>query len=240
MNFNGFGPQERPMTPQDRHKTVPRPPQALPRRLQVAPRSPKRFHLSPQIKVSQLCSMLVIFVIEKTFERYSNSVHSLQYSFFLMWKTLSTLIQTYNKLYNERYKLFALRESRRGTWRLRGMEARKLGGSDMLILETSWTLLMDSWGLAKIISMTKMRSIEHNWETLIWGERWNLLGPLGGFLGPLAGVLGGLGAVLGPSCGGLGASWGVPGSPNHTNSLVFIDVSWTSNFLKKITVGRVS
>ena len=74
-------PQERPMTPQDRHKTVPRPPQALPRRLQVAPRSsqrPQEVSVSAQINVSQLCSMLVIFVIETTFASSQEAINKVQ------------------------------------------------------------------------------------------------------------------------------------------------------------------
>ena len=69
------------MTPQDRHKTAPRPPQALPRSLQVAPRrprGPKRFHLSSQINVSRLCSMLVIFAIEINFASSQEAINKVQ------------------------------------------------------------------------------------------------------------------------------------------------------------------
>ena len=81
MNFNDSWPQERPMTPQDCHKTVPRPPQALPRCLQVAPRSPQRLQevsSLPQINVSQLCSMLVIFVIEITLASSQEAINKVQ------------------------------------------------------------------------------------------------------------------------------------------------------------------
>ena len=55
-------------------------------------------------------------------------------------------------------KLFALRDTRRGTWRqaLGGLEAQKLGGSDALILATSWIFLMASGELPTIMFMKRL------------------------------------------------------------------------------------
>ena len=98
-------------------------------------------------------------------------------------------------------ELFALRESRRGNWQqaVGGLEAQKLGGSDMLILEASWIFLMAS-GV-----------IEHNSERITLGGSWGLLGailkPLWGVLGSLGAVWGALGVVLGALGVVLGWSW---------------------------------
>ena len=55
-------------------------------------------------------------------------------------------------------ELFALRDTRRGTWRqaLGGLEAQKLGGSDALILATSWIFLMASGELPTIMFMKRL------------------------------------------------------------------------------------
>ena len=71
-------PHDAPRPPQDGPKTAPSPPKTPPSGPKKAPRGPKRFHLSPQINVSQLCSMLVIFVIETTFASSQEAINKVQ------------------------------------------------------------------------------------------------------------------------------------------------------------------
>ena len=76
-----FGPRNdpwRPKTAKRRSQDRPKHSQDASKWPQEAPRGSKRFHLSPQINVSQLCSMLVIFVIETTFASSQEAINKVQ------------------------------------------------------------------------------------------------------------------------------------------------------------------
>ena len=70
-------------------------------------------------------------------------------------------------------------------WRLRCVEAQKLGGSDMLILAASWIFLMTSGELPRIMFCKKIMIIEYNSEKITLEGSWGLLGAI---LKPLLGV----------------------------------------------------